>query len=202
MGLEGSLPGPQLFLHEDMGVPHALCHVSPFHATKSWILWLVSKSTSNLHVGNGLSPTVWCPWAGDTTAVSSRCCQDHSPAMLGRSAARGAETQPPWMTMLAWLHSLASRCLQNIACMPGSHAGAPASPDQLCYPTEGTGTGTGARQSRASCNAAPSSVRFVICAPVTQEHFKLVSCTCLCCTSQHNQNQSIIVIRYVNKVNK
>lgn len=63
--------------------------------------------------------------------------------------------------------------------------------------------GPRARQSRASCNAAPSSVRLVVRgAPVTQEHFKLVSCTCLCCTSQHNQNQSIIIIIYVNKINK
>lgn len=152
------------------------------------------------HVGNGLSPTVWCPWAGDTTAMSSRCCRDHSPAMLDSSAARGGETQPPWMAMLAWLHSLASRCLQNLSCMPGSCAGAPPPPHQLRFPTKGTGTRGQAEQ--GGLQRCPSSVCLVICAPITQEHLKLVSCTCLCCTSRHNQNQGIIIIIYGNKINK
>lgn len=160
MSLKGSLPGSQLFLHEDVHVPHALCHVSPSHATKSGIPWLTSRSTSHLHAGNGLWPTVWCPWAGDTTATSRRCCQDHSPAMLERSAAPGGETQPPWMAMLAGLHSLASRCLQNVACVPGSRARAPAPPDQLCFPTEGTGSGRQAEQGgRAPCRLCAGCTR-------------------------------------------
>lgn len=43
-------------------------HISPFHVTKPWIPCLISNSTSHLHVGNGISPTVRCPWAGDTMA--------------------------------------------------------------------------------------------------------------------------------------
>lgn len=136
--------------------------------------------------------------AGDTMVMSSRCSWDHSSAMLGSSATQGVERQTPWMATLAWFHSLASCCLQNAACMPGSHVGVPAPLDQLHSPTKGTKSRGRAEQDCLQC----CSIICASCGPHTNDtkHFKLVSCTRLCGTSQHNQNQSIIITTKVSTV--
>lgn len=191
MGPVGSLPGSQLFLHEDVGDPHALCHVSPSHATKSGIPWLISRSTSHLHAGNGPfgvpGLAILQPRAADAARITALPCWIGPPLV---------EVRP---SLLGW------------PCLPGSTALPPAAfkmllacqaavPEpQLLLTSRASplrALGPGARQSRAA-------VHLVVCAPVAQEHFTLVSCTCLCCTSQHNlTNQSIIIIIYVNKINK
>lgn len=155
-----------------MGVACALCHVSPFHATKSWIPWLISKSTSHVRVGNGHPPAVCCPWAGDVMAMSSRCCWDHSLAMLGSSAAHGSE--PGWPCLPGSTALPQDAFKMFLACQA-------AVPEPQLTLTRCTSPcrapGPGARQSRAASNAAPSSVHLVVWAPITQEHFRLVFCT-------------------------
>lgn len=163
-----------LILHVDMGVPQALCHMAPLYATKSWTSWLISKGKSHLHVGNGLLPTLWCPWleipkpwAADAAGITAQPC------WAALSLVEWQKSRCPWM---AWMCSSGSTALPSKRCFHGRQlCHGPSSQGQLCFPTKDTGRGAG--NGRRSHSAAPWSGHFVVPAPLTQERFKEVPCT-------------------------